>query len=225
MTEVFVHVYDVTNSASVKTNAAIVQLNKLFRDGIGVGGIFHSAVEVYDYEEWSFGYCENGSGVFSCSRKGNPLYTYRETVSLGFTTFSRLKVNQVLTELSREWPGYSYDLLSRNCNHFCDQFCERLGVQKLPAWVNRFANAGDAAVEAVENTMKRLRQAKTDFILASKVAYRFLFGASTSSVSPDGDAPNGSGGSLLRLSFLKSPVNLISKNCLGFQDPDAVEKS
>eukprot|EP00249_Psilotum_nudum_P014506 c24856_g1_i3 orf=595-1341(+) len=231
MTEVFVHVYDVTNSASVKTNAAIVQLNKLLRDGIGLGGVFHSAVEVYDHEEWSFGYCENGSGVFSCSKKGNPMYTYRETVSLGYTNCSSLKVNQILTELSREWPGYSYDLLSRNCNHFCDQFCERLGVQKLPAWVNRFANAGDAAVEAAENTMKRLRQAKSDLISASKVAYRFLFaGPSTSSVDPDlglldNGSPNGSGGGLLRFSILKAPVTLISKNCLGFQDQGSVEKS
>jgi len=60
------------------------------------------------------------------------MYTYRESIVLGKTNFPCLKVNQILRELSREWPGSSYDLLAKNCNHFCDEFCERLGVPKLP---------------------------------------------------------------------------------------------
>ncbi len=83
-------------------------------------------------EEWSFGFCENGSGVFSCPPKTNPMYTYRESVPLGDTEMSVMQVNRILMELSREWPGCSYDLLSRNCNHFCEAFCAKLGVQKLP---------------------------------------------------------------------------------------------
>lgn len=60
------------------------------------------------------------------------MYSYRECIVLGNTNHSIFKVNEILRELSREWPGHSYDLLSKNCNHFCDEFCERLGVQKLP---------------------------------------------------------------------------------------------
>ncbi|XP_076913587.1 uncharacterized protein LOC143572268 [Bidens hawaiensis] len=45
MTEVVLHVYDVTNSGSYNTNNAILQINRIFKDGIGVGGIFHSAVQ------------------------------------------------------------------------------------------------------------------------------------------------------------------------------------
>ncbi|KAJ8442036.1 hypothetical protein Cgig2_007874 [Carnegiea gigantea] len=56
----------------------------------------------------------------------------------------------ILRELSREWPRFTYDLLSRNCNHFCDELCERLGVLKIPGWVNRFANVGDAAIEITD---------------------------------------------------------------------------
>lgn len=40
------HVYDVTNSGNEKTNNTIMQINKIFKDGIGLGGIFHSAVQV-----------------------------------------------------------------------------------------------------------------------------------------------------------------------------------
>lgn len=88
--------------------------------------------QVYGDEEWSFGYCDYGSGVFSCPLRENPMYTFRESIVLGNTSCSIFTVNQILRELSREWPGNSYDLLSRNCNHFCDAFCERLDVPKLP---------------------------------------------------------------------------------------------
>ncbi|KAL6503909.1 hypothetical protein OROGR_025832 [Orobanche gracilis] len=190
MTEVILHVYDVTNSGNDKTNNTIMQINKIFKDGIGLGGIFHSAVQVYGDEEWSFGYCEQGTGVFSCPSTKNPMYTYRENIKLGKTSFSIFKVNQILRELSREWHGDLYDLLSKNCNHFCDDFCERLGVPKLPGWVNRFAHAGDAAVEIAGNTAYRFRQAKTEIVSASKVAYRFLAGvASNNAVT----APESSG--------------------------------
>ncbi|CAJ2666511.1 unnamed protein product [Trifolium pratense] len=156
---------------------------------------------IYGDDEWSFGYCEQGTGVFSCPSGQNPMYTFRESIVLGKTDFSIFKVNQIIRELSREWPGNSYDLLAKNCNHFCDEFCERLAVPKLPGWVNRFANAGDTAMEVAGNTALRFRQAKTEIVTASKVAYRFLLGVTnnvtnnitnnaTNSVKPGPDSPN-----------------------------------
>jgi hypothetical protein len=46
MGEVILHVYDVTNSMNVQANSVIMNINKIMRDGIGIGGIFHSAVQV-----------------------------------------------------------------------------------------------------------------------------------------------------------------------------------
>ncbi|XP_010555681.1 PREDICTED: deSI-like protein At4g17486 [Tarenaya hassleriana] len=210
MAEVVLHIYDVTNSGSEKTNNTIVQINRIFKDGIGLGGIFHSAIQVYGDEEWSFGFCEQGTGVFSCPSSKNPMYSYREKIVLGRTECSIFMVNQILRELSREWPGHSYDLLSKNCNHFCDEFCERLGVQKLPGWVNRFAHAGDAALEVAGNTAMRLRQAKTEIVSASKVAYRFLAGV-TSNVtngSPQQSPSNSNrGNSRFQSSWLKGLIS------------------
>lgn len=210
---VVVHVYDVTNSDSEKTNSTILHINKIFKDGIGLGGIFHSAVQVYGAEEWSFGFCEYGSGVFSCPPTKNPMYTFRESIVLGETDCTNSRVNQILRELSREWPGCSYDLLSKNCNHFCNDFCERLGVQKLPAWVNRFANAGDTALEVAENTAIRLRQAKDEIVTASKVAYRFLAGVATSSpAKPEGTGnSNSSGGSRFQGAWFRNLISVGAK--------------
>ncbi|KAM3409174.1 hypothetical protein ACQJBY_001875 [Aegilops geniculata] len=233
MKEVVLHVYDVTNSDSEKTNNTILQINRIFKDRIGLGGIFHSAVQVlpptppalpdpgdafclpacplllqipnshfpmcrvqvYGEEEWSFGFCENGSGVFSCPVSKNPMYTYRERIVLGETECTIATVNRILRELSRDWPGHSYDLLSRNCNHFCDVLCDRLGVPKLPGWVNRFANAGDTAVVVAENTAVKFRQAKTEIVNASRVAYRFMAGLTSknqASQEAPGDQNRGS---------------------------------
>ena len=94
--------------------------------------------QVYD-QEWSFGFCDFGTGVFSCAPKSNPMYTYRETVPLGRTMLAKYRVNQIVRELGSEWAGTSYDLLSRNCNHFCEELCMRLGVQKLPCKCSVFA--------------------------------------------------------------------------------------
>ncbi|PSS32373.1 DeSI-like protein [Actinidia chinensis var. chinensis] len=208
MTEVILHIYDVTNSDSDKTNNTIVQINRIFKDRIRLGGIFHSAVQVYGDEEWSFGFCEEGSGVFSCPSGKNPMYTYRECIILGKTNVSILKVNQILRELNREWPGCEYDLLSKNCNHFCDEFCVRLGVPKLPGWVNRFAHAGDAALEMAENTALRLRQAKTEIVSASKVAYRFLLGVtSNSSVASESLGNSNRGTPRFQAAWFKSLVS------------------
>ena len=89
-------------------------------------------VQVYGEKEWSFRFCENGSGVFNCPVSKNPMYTYRERIVLGETECTIAQVNRILRELRREWPGCSYNFISRNCNHFCDLLCERLGVPKLP---------------------------------------------------------------------------------------------
>ncbi|TMW81661.1 hypothetical protein EJD97_008448, partial [Solanum chilense] len=61
-----------------------------------------------DYE-WSFGFYEQGTGVFSCPAGKNPMYSYRECVVLRNTNHSIFKVNQILRELNREWPGHSYE--------------------------------------------------------------------------------------------------------------------
>lgn len=207
MEEVKLHVYDVTNSGNVRANAAIMNLNKVMRGGIGLGGIFHGAIEVYG-KEWSFGFCETGSGVFSCPPMNNPMYTYRETVSLGKTNCTRSQVDQIIKRLMEKWPGNRYDLLSRNCNHFCEEFAEKLEAGKLPPWVNRFANAGDAAILAAENTMDRLRQAKKQMTSVTENAMRFMFGSGSPASPSSGDSPSNSG---RRLSMMGSSSRLLSR--------------
>ncbi|KAK4711568.1 hypothetical protein R3W88_006081 [Solanum pinnatisectum] len=155
MAEVILHVYDMTKSdGHDAVNFGVVQMNRLLKDTIYFGGIFHTAVQVYDNVEWAYGSCEKGSGVFSCPATKNPNYTHREKIVLGRTECSAHKVNQILKDLRDAWPGNKYNMVSRNSKHFCDEFLEKLGVPKLPNWANRFANIGDVAKEAAGTVVK-----------------------------------------------------------------------
>lgn len=83
MAEVLLNVYDIKSADSQATTSTISVLNNVTHF-IGLGGVFHGAIEVYG-KEWSFGYCLNGTGVYSCAPKKNPFYQHRETLLLGKT--------------------------------------------------------------------------------------------------------------------------------------------
>jgi deubiquitinase DESI2 len=93
--QVFLNVYDVstapTDESTEKGNDTIVKLNNVTRQ-LGIGGVFHGGVEVNGYE-WSFGFCERGTGVYRCQPKKNPMYVYRETIDLGITIKTRQEVS------------------------------------------------------------------------------------------------------------------------------------
>jgi deubiquitinase DESI2 len=124
----------------------ISRVNQLGRAS-GLGGVFHGGVAV-DGKEYAFGFCERGTGVYATRPKQNPLYTWRETVVLGETTLPPDQVLALISRLKSEWPGCSYDLLRRNCCHFCAEMARELGVSQPPAWLNRLANAGEVTAAA-----------------------------------------------------------------------------
>jgi hypothetical protein len=108
----------------------------------GLGGAYHVGVEVY-WLEWSFGYCENGSGVSAVQIGESTLGALQERVKLGETPCSPNEVLGILLELHEKWHGNSYDLLRRNCGHFCAEFVQLLKVGSIPPWVNALAEMGE----------------------------------------------------------------------------------
>ncbi|KAL2489297.1 PPPDE putative thiol peptidase family protein [Forsythia ovata] len=155
MAEVILHVYDVTNESPgyEAANFALVHLNTVCKEAIPIGGVFHTAVQVYGDEEWGYGECKQGSGVYSCPAGKNMQFSYRESIVLGRTKCSAAKTSQILKELSQEWQGNSTTCF-RETVTISVMICCRGGVPKIPAWVNRFANAGDIAYEAAQSLQK-----------------------------------------------------------------------
>lgn len=94
--------------------------------------------------EYAYGAHDGASsGIFEVVPRRCPGYTFRESVMVGTTGLSRGEVRAVMAELAAEFPGDAYNLVSRNCNHFCNAACRRLVARaRIPRWVNRLAKIG-----------------------------------------------------------------------------------
>jgi hypothetical protein len=114
-------------------------------------GAFHTGVEVYG-REWSFGmtFDDWSTGITWNPPGENPDHTFCETLSMGYTQLSPTQVWQLIEEMKTEWRGCTYHLLSRNCHHFSDSFCRKLGVNRIPTWLNDLAGTGAATVEFLD---------------------------------------------------------------------------
>lgn len=114
-------------------------------------GAFHSGVEIYG-REWSFGmtFDEWSTGITWNPPGENPDHTYLETLSMGYTSKSPTEVWQLIEEMKAQWRGHTYHLLTRNCHHFSDAFCQKLGVARIPPWLNDLAGTGAATVEFLD---------------------------------------------------------------------------
>jgi deubiquitinase DESI2 len=62
------------------------------------------------------------SGVFEVVRRRCPGYAFLDLESVLVSTrdLTRTEVRALMAELAEDFPGDAYNLVSRNCNHFCD---------------------------------------------------------------------------------------------------------
>jgi len=111
-----------------------------YLEAVGTGA-FHGGVEVFG-KEYSYGYCPDGTGIFTNEPKGCKAHTFRESVDMGTTAKTEDEVKAILEELNLEWPGFEYDLLRKNCCYFSSAFVDKLGCGPVPSWVTSLAAAG-----------------------------------------------------------------------------------
>ena len=107
-------------------------------------GIYHSGVEVLG-KEYAFGSCPSErTGVFvTTTPKQAPYGTiFRESIKITTITKSETEIEEIVDRISAEFTGISYDMLTRNCNHFSNEFCIYLCNKGIPGWVNRLALVG-----------------------------------------------------------------------------------
>lgn len=134
------NIYDVSNNLGIQMlNILTAHQSAPFK----IGGIFHAAVEIAG-QEWTFGFANRGSGVVCRNPRSDKQHHYRETVRLGRTRLTKKEITTVLQALYREYSGPTYSLLTRNCCHFAEDLCQRLGVGELPPWVHRLHRVGDS---------------------------------------------------------------------------------
>lgn len=151
--EVIIHIYDVSQEDSIR------KLNKFLAhrfSPVKLGGVFHAGVEVNGLE-WSFGssWSDTVPGISCVEPKTHPQHTFRQTVNMRRTKRSEEDIADIIAVLIEDYPGHDYDLLRRNCCHFADDFCRRLGVGGIPGWVHRLARVGARVDSVMQATMNR----------------------------------------------------------------------
>ena len=110
-------------------------------------------MEVYG-REWSYGGSPDGegSGIFAIPpQSALPPQMFHSAKELGTTELTAEQVSWILNGMGRAWTMESYDLLSKNCNHFSEELIKKLEKASatkfsFPSWVNRAAKVGDALV-------------------------------------------------------------------------------
>lgn len=115
------------------------------------GGAFHAGVEVstdeYSFQGSQLAQYRGLPGVWRCDPRNAPEAMehgkFRQAVLLGNTTLSASQIALVIEDMKVEYTIETYDLLARNCVHFCNDFCARLGVGRLPQWLSRVAQLAD----------------------------------------------------------------------------------
>lgn len=134
---VLVHVYN------IGLRDEIHAMNRFLRT-VG-SGAFHCGVEI-NGREWSF----SQSGITWCKPRECKLHTFSESILMGHAELSKPDVDKILLRLEKEWLGRSYDVVRRNCCHFCNRFCALLGVDALPDWATNLAVAAATIADTEE---------------------------------------------------------------------------
>ncbi len=51
-------------------------------------------------------------------------------------------IERLMEDLGIKFKGRSYNLLTRNCNHFTEELVQILCDKPMPRWINRLAGLG-----------------------------------------------------------------------------------
>ena len=103
---VLLHVYEL--GTGTRLADAIKGLNAFTKGALNSGGVFHAAIEVENIGkslEWSYGYAQQGSGVFAVKATTHPDHVFRETVVLGRTPLARDELLAVIRKMQVAWRG------------------------------------------------------------------------------------------------------------------------
>ncbi|KAL8799728.1 MAG: hypothetical protein Q9182_005671 [Xanthomendoza sp. 2 TL-2023] len=69
---------------------------------------------------------------------------FRCSLLQGVSFLSPAELEGVVKDVSHEFKGAEYNLLTNNCNHFSSKLCARLTGKEAPRWMNRAAGIGVA---------------------------------------------------------------------------------
>ncbi|KAE9464403.1 hypothetical protein C3L33_03676, partial [Rhododendron williamsianum] len=82
------------------------------------------------------------SGVFEVEPKSCPGFIFRCSIPLGHIKMPPSEFRTFIESVASEYHGDTYQLITKNCNHFTDDIVYRMTGKHIPGWVNRLAWLG-----------------------------------------------------------------------------------
>lgn len=124
---VFIHVYDVGPQIVEYFDARKQSYNP-----------FYTAIEVCA-TEYSFGMSVSTSvaEIHSNEPRQNSEHKFRLTIPVGYTSLPPREVLREVKKMEAEWNKHTFSWKSRNCHHFTDALCGKLGTRCCPVWLHQ----------------------------------------------------------------------------------------
>ena len=111
--------------------------------------ILHSGIEVFDTEYTFAGNESSMTGVVTQRPRDSPQgWTFKQSEKLGSVALTKQEAKQLIGSLAGSFPGNSYHLTAKNCNHFTEAVCKKMGLS-FPSWINRAAKVGNVMRKVV----------------------------------------------------------------------------
>jgi hypothetical protein len=97
-----------------------------FRTYHDTQGFYHTGVQI-DGVEYAFGQGVSGTGVWMQRPKElRGEVTFDKQLFIGNCSKTRAERHDIVETMKVEYQAQSYSLVSRNCNHFTNDLCQRL---------------------------------------------------------------------------------------------------
>ncbi|KAJ6850345.1 uncharacterized protein M6B38_264720 [Iris pallida] len=142
-------------------------------------GVYHSGLQVHGVE-YAYGAHDRPAltGIFESEPRRCPGFAFRRSVLVGRTDLGPREVRALMEDLADSYTGDTYSLITKNCNHFCDDASLRLTGCPIPRWVNRLAKIGLICNCVLPVHVSAVRSRGEDALPGSDVEKRKLRGGS-----------------------------------------------
>lgn len=102
-------------------------------------GLHHSGVEI---DGWEYSFASRGGGIFKIEPRKAKGVRFCKQIEMGVIEHGEEggKLQMALETLRDKFHPEDYDLVTNNCNHFCDALLRELLGKPLPGHVNRMSD-------------------------------------------------------------------------------------